>query len=65
MIELRDEMGIFNEITSVTKKLEVDITSLAVYHLPNRKVQILCRLYGEKAEEAVQDLIQKGFNITS
>lgn len=64
VIEVRDEMGIFNEITSVTKKLEVDITSLAVYHLSNRKVQILCRLDGEKAEEAVENLVQKGFSIT-
>ena len=64
VIEVRDEMGIFNEITSVTKNLEVDITSLAVYHLPNRKVQILCRLHGEKAEEVVDLLLQKGFNIT-
>jgi len=63
VIELRDEMGIINEITSVTKKLEVDITSLAVYHLSNRKVQILCRLDGEKAEEAVNILVQNGFSI--
>ena len=64
VIEVRDEMGIFNEVTSVTKKLEVDITSLAVYHLSNRKVQILCRLDGEKSEEAVEVLVQRGFNIT-
>lgn len=64
VIEVRDEMGIFNEITSVTKNLEVDITSLAVYHLPNRMVQILCRLHGEKSEEAVEIFFQKGFNIT-
>ena len=64
VVEVRDEMGIFNEVTSVTKKLEVDITSLAVYHLSNRKVQILCRLDGEKSEEAVEVLVQRGFNIT-
>lgn len=64
VIEVRDEMGIFNEVTSVTKTLEVDITSLAVYHLSNRKVQILCRLDGEKSEEAVEILVQKGFSIT-
>lgn len=64
VIEVRDEMGIFNEVTSVTKKFEVDITSLAVYHLSNRKVQILCRLDGEKSEEAVEILVQKGFSIT-
>lgn len=64
VIEVRDEMGIINEVTSVTKELELDITSFAVYHLSNRKVQILCRLDGERSEEAVGILVQKGFNIT-
>ncbi len=64
VIEVRDEMGIINEVTSVTKELELDITSLAVYHLSNRKVQILCRLDGERSEEAVEILVQKGFSIT-
>lgn len=63
VIELRDETGVFNEITSITKNSEVNITSLAAYHLPNRKVQILCRFDGEKADEAVGLLINKGFNI--
>jgi len=64
VIEVRDEVGIFNEISIVIKRFEVDITSLAVYHLPNRKAQILCHLDGEGAEEAVSTLIQKGFSIT-
>ena len=64
VIELRDEVGIFNEITTITKRFEVNITSLAVYHRPNRMVQILCHMDGEKAEEAVNVLIEKGFNIT-
>ncbi|NLI92894.1 MAG: CBS domain-containing protein [Peptococcaceae bacterium] len=64
VVEVRDEVGIFNEVTAVTRQYGVDITSLAVYHLPNRKVQILCHLDGDKAEEAVSSLIQKGFNVT-
>lgn len=64
VIEVRDEVGIINDVSAVIKQYGVDITSLAVYHRPNRKAQILCHLDGEKADEAVQALIQKGFDIT-
>lgn len=64
VIEVRDEMGIFNEASTIIKDYQVDISSLAVYHLPNKKAQILCHLDGERAEEAVQALIKKGFDIT-
>ncbi|HHV63482.1 MAG TPA: CBS domain-containing protein [Peptococcaceae bacterium] len=64
MIEVRDEVGIIHQISTVIKEHEVDFTSLAVYHLPNRKARILCHLDGERAEEAVQALIQKGFDVT-
>lgn len=64
VVEARDEVGIIYEISTVIKQLGVDITSLAVYHLPNRKAQILCHLDGEKADEAVKLLIEKGFDIT-
>lgn len=64
VIEVRDEMGIIFEVSSIIKHYGVDITSLAVYHLPNKKVQILCHLDGERANEAVNTLIEKGFNIT-
>lgn len=64
VIEVRDEVGIFNEVSAVIRQYGVDITSLAVYHIQNRKVQILCRLDGERADEAVSVLIEKGFNIT-
>lgn len=64
VVEVRDEMGIVNEVTTIIKKFGVDIASLAVYHLPNRKAQILCRLNGDGAEEAVKELVNKGFDIT-
>jgi len=64
VIEVRDEVGIFNEISSIIKQFGVDITSLAVYHLPKRKAQILCRLNGDRADEAVNALIEKGFDVT-
>jgi acetoin utilization protein AcuB len=63
VVEVRDELGVINEVSSVIRSFETDMTSLAVYHLPNRKVQILCHLDGERSEEAVDALIEKGFNI--
>lgn len=64
VIEVRDEMGIINEVSAIIKNYHVDMASLAVYHLPNKKAQILCHLDGELVDEAVQELINKGFNIT-
>lgn len=64
VIEVRDEMGVINEISNIIKKYDTDMTSLAVYHLPNRKAQILTHLNGDKAEEAVKEIIEKGFNVT-
>ncbi len=64
VVEVLDEMGIISEVSSVIRRFEVDITSLAVYHLPNNKAQILCRLDGEGTEAAVKALIEKGFDIT-
>lgn len=64
VVEVKDEVGIFNEVTGVIRQYGVDITSLAVYHLPNRIAQILCHLDGDGSEEAVKTLIEKGFSIT-
>lgn len=64
VIETRDEVGIINDVTTIIRQFGVDITSLAVYHQPNRKVQIFCRLDGDNAESAVNQLIAKGFTVT-
>lgn len=64
VVETRDEIGIVSEVSSIIKSFGIDITSFAVYHLPNRRAQILCRLNGEQAEEAVKELVAKGFDIT-
>jgi len=63
VIEARDGVGVMNEVSSIIKQFELDITNLAVFHLSNRMVQILCRVNGEQTEEAVKALIEKGFNV--
>jgi acetoin utilization protein AcuB len=63
VVEVQDEMGIISEVSSIIRLFEVDITSLAVYHLPNNMAQILCRLDGEGTEEAVKALIEKGYDL--
>jgi len=65
VIEAKDEIGIFNDLTAIIRDYGVDITSLAVFHMQNRRVQILMHLEGEKSEEAVNSLIEKGFVITA
>lgn len=64
VVEVQDEVGVIYQITTVIKNLGVDISNLAVYHLPNRKAQIFLRLDGERADEAIQDLISRGFTVT-
>lgn len=64
VIEMKDEVGVFYEVTAITKKHGVDITSLAVFHLPNHIVQILTHLNGEFADEAIKEIKEKGFKIT-
>jgi acetoin utilization protein AcuB len=63
VIEARDGLGVMNEVSSIIKQFELDITNLAVFHLSNRIVQILCRVNGEQTQEAVKTLIEKGYNV--
>ena len=64
VIEVRDEVGVIHKIANIIKDFGVDISNLAVYHLPNRKAQIFLRLDGERANEAVQELVNQGFTVT-
>ncbi len=64
VVEVRDALGVLSEISSTIKQFELDIVNLAVYHLPNRKVQILCRLDGEQTEAAIAALVEKGYDVT-
>ncbi|NLP44001.1 MAG: CBS domain-containing protein [Peptococcaceae bacterium] len=63
VIEVRDEVGVIYKVTTIITNYGIDITNLAVYHLPNRKAQIFLRLDGERVEEAIQELNSKGFTI--
>jgi len=65
VIEVRDEVGVINQVTNVIKDYGIDITNLAIYHLPNRRAQIFLRLDGERTDEAVQELTGRGFTITA
>jgi acetoin utilization protein AcuB len=56
VIEAHDKVGTFHHIASIIVDAGVDITSLSVYHMPNRRVQILLRLNGERTEQVVEAL---------
>lgn len=64
VIETRDEVGVMVEFSSIMKELDVNIASLAVYHLKNNKVQILARLNGERVKEVKDRLVQKGYDLS-
>lgn len=65
VIETRDEVGVMVDFSSIMKELDVNIASLAVYHLKNNKVQILARLNGERVKEVKDRLIQKGYDLSN
>ena len=64
VIETKDEVGVMLDLSSIMKEYDVNIASLAVYHLRNNKVQILARLSGERVQEVKESLIQKGYDLS-
>jgi acetoin utilization protein AcuB len=64
VIETRDEVGVMLNLASIIKEYDVNIASLAIYHLKNSKVQILARLSGERVTEVKDSLIQKGYDLS-
>ncbi|MDR1604562.1 MAG: CBS domain-containing protein [Gracilibacteraceae bacterium] len=62
VVQAQDRVGLFQQITTIIVSFGVDITSMTVYHLPNRKVQILLRLNGDGAEDAIAALRAAGFD---
>jgi acetoin utilization protein AcuB len=64
VIETRDEVGVMLDLATIIKEHDVNIASLAVYHLKNNKVQILARLSGERVNEVKESLIQKGYDLS-
>ncbi|SDG78731.1 CBS domain-containing protein [Desulfosporosinus hippei] len=62
-IETKDQIGVMSDLALVTKEHEVNIGSLAVYHLKDNKVQILARLQGDQVDEVEKSLDKKGYQI--
>lgn len=64
VIETKDEVGVMLDLSAIMKEHDVNIASLAVYHLKNNRVQILARLSGERVKEVKESLIQKGYELS-
>lgn len=65
VIETRDEVGVMGDLSSIIKDYDVNMTSLAVYHLRNNKVQILIRLNGDRVKEVKAALLEKGYELSN
>ena len=64
VIETKDESGVMLYLAVTIKEFDVNISSIAVYHLQDHQVQILARLQGERVAEVKASLTQKGYRIT-
>lgn len=64
VIETKDEVGVMVDFASIMKEHDVNISSLAVYHLKNNKVQILARLNGDRVNDVKDSLLQKGYDLS-
>ena len=64
VIETLDKSGLMLDLAITIKEFDVNISSLAVYHLKGNQVQILARLQGDKVAEVKASLAEKGYNIT-
>lgn len=65
VIETKDEVGVIEDLASIIKDYDVNITSLAVYHLKNNKVQILVRINGDRVKEVKNALVEKGYELSN
>jgi len=63
MIETKNEAGVMLDLAVTIKEFDVNIGSLAVYHLKDNKVQILARLQGDNVAEVKTSLEEKGYQI--
>jgi len=64
VIETKDESGVMLDLAVTIKEFDVNISSIAVYHLQDNQVQILARLQGEQVAKVKASLTQKGYRIT-
>ncbi|HVJ49128.1 CBS domain-containing protein [Desulfitobacterium sp.] len=65
VIETKDGVGVMVDLSTIIKDYDVDMTSLAVYHLKNNKVQILVRLSGDRVKEVKDALSEKGYELSN
>ena len=63
MIETKNEAGVMLDLALSAKEYDVNIGSLAVYHLRDNRVQILARLQGERVAEVEASIEKKGYRI--
>jgi len=63
MIETKDQIGVMLDLALSTKEYDVNIGSLAVYHLKDNQIQILARLQGDQVAEVETSLEKKGYQI--
>jgi len=63
MIETKDQVGVMLDLALSTKEFDVNIGSLAVYHLRDNQIQILARLQGDQVAEVEASLEKKGYQI--
>lgn len=63
VIETKDKAGLMLDLAVTIKECDVNIASLAVYHLKDNQVQILARLQGEQVDKVKMSLEEKGYNI--
>lgn len=65
VIETKDEVGVMVDLSTIIKDYDVNMTSLAVYHIKNNKVQILVRLSGDRVKEVKDTLLEKGYELSN
>lgn len=61
VIETKDEAGVILDLATTIKQFDINIASLAIYHLKDSLVQILARLQGERVAEFEASLKEKGY----
>ncbi|MEL1134903.1 CBS and ACT domain-containing protein [Desulfitobacterium sp. THU1] len=64
VIETKDEVGVMVDLASTMQEHDVNISSLAVYHLRDNRVQILARLSGDRVDEVKASLVAKGYELS-
>jgi len=64
VIVTKDQSGVMLDLAVTIKEHDVNISSLAVYHLKDNQVQILARLQGEKVADVKASLTEKDYQIT-